>query len=131
MTSVQQPLISEPAQAFLRHPHGSLIDGQVVPAQSGSRFETLNPATGTAIGSVAEAGVVDVDAAVRAACQAFDDGSLWRRMTPRDRGRAIARLAALIDEKSQEFAELESLDNGKPLKFARAVDVSVFTALGG
>jgi acyl-CoA reductase-like NAD-dependent aldehyde dehydrogenase len=116
--------ISDAARAFLSRDHGLLIDGEVRPAADGRTFDTPDPATGERLATVAQAGAEDVDAAVTAARAAFADGSPWRRLTPRDRGRAIARLAELIDEHGQELAELESLDNGKPLKFAKAVDVA-------
>lgn len=123
MTAAGAHRVSSETQAFLDRDHGLLIDGEEVPAHDGARLETVNPATGRALSSAAEGGPVDVDRAVHAAVAAFEDGAPWRRMVPRERGRAIARLAALIDERAELFAELESLDNGKPLKFARAVDI--------
>ena len=98
------------------------IGGQWVPAKSGRTFETINPATEEVIAQVAEGDAADVDAAVRAARDAFDEG-LWPRMDARDRGRLMHRLCDLIEEEIDELAALESLDNGKPLKDARHVDL--------
>ncbi len=104
------------------------IDGALVDARSGKTFETLNPATGEILATVAEGDAVDIDRAVRAARRAFDDGP-WSRMTPSERGRIIWRIGDLITEHIEEFAELEALDNGKPLGVARAADVPLAAEL--
>src|SRR5204863_2166799 len=91
-------------------------------AADGRTFETLDPATGEAIAVVAQAGAEDVDRAVRAARAAFEDGP-WASMAAADRGGLIERLAQLVEEHADELAELESLDNGKPVTYAKAVDV--------
>jgi len=97
------------------------IDGEFVDAMSGKTFSTINPATEEIIAEVAEADAADVDAAVAAARRAFEGE--WSRMRARDRGRLLQRLAELIDEHRDEFARLESMDNGKPITETRAVDV--------
>jgi acyl-CoA reductase-like NAD-dependent aldehyde dehydrogenase len=117
--------VSSQTRAFLGESHGLLIDGEHVPAADGRTFATFDPATARPLAEVADAGTADVDAAVQAAIRAGEPGAEWRRWRPRDRGRAIARLAALVEERADTFAELESLDNGKPLKFARGVDVAM------
>jgi aldehyde dehydrogenase (NAD+) len=99
-----------------------LIDGQWREAVSGKRFETLNPATGEVITSVAEADKADVDLAVKAARKAFEEGP-WSKMTATDRGRILSKLADLIMEHRDELAELETMDNGKPISDARNIDV--------
>ncbi len=99
-----------------------LINGQWADAQSGKKFSTFNPATGEVIAEVAEGDKPDIDLAVRAARNAFDQGP-WRKMTPSDRGKLLWRLADLLESNLEEFAQLESLDNGKPLTIARAADV--------
>jgi aldehyde dehydrogenase (NAD+) len=99
-----------------------LIDGQWREALSGKRFETLNPATGEAITSVAEADKADIDLAVKAARKAFEEGP-WSKMTATDRGRVLSKLADLIMEHRDEIAELETMDNGKPISDARNIDV--------
>ncbi len=98
------------------------IDGQWVDAASGATFETPNPATGEVLATVAEGDAEDIDRAVRAARRAFEDGP-WGRMTPSDRGRVIWRIGDLILDHVEELAQLETLDNGKPLAVAQAADV--------
>ncbi|MGH3625914.1 MAG: aldehyde dehydrogenase family protein, partial [Sciscionella sp.] len=98
------------------------IDGQWVDAASGQTFETPNPATGETLANVAEGDAEDINRAVRAARRAFEDGP-WSRMTPSDRGRLIWKIGDLILEHADELAQLESLDNGKPVGVARAADV--------
>ncbi len=99
-----------------------LIDGQWREAISGKRFETVNPATGEVITTVAEADKADVDLAVKAARKAFEEGP-WSKTTATDRGRILSKLADLIMEHRDELAELETMDNGKPISDARNVDV--------
>ncbi|HBE27136.1 MAG TPA: betaine-aldehyde dehydrogenase, partial [Ktedonobacter sp.] len=107
---------------FLAQPHKLLIDGEWVEAASGNVFPVYNPATGEIIAQVAEGDKEDIDRAVRAARKAFDGGP-WRTMTPSQRGRYIWKVAELLEQHSEEFAQLESLDNGKPITEARAADV--------
>lgn len=99
-----------------------LIDGQWV---DGSKsFETFNPATGEVLTHVVEASAGDVDRAVRAARTAFEDRSgAWRKMSASERGRLIWKLADLIEKSIDELAELETLDNGKPIFESRYVDM--------
>ena len=99
-----------------------LINGQWVEAASGKSFPTYNPATGEILARVAEGDSEDIDRAVRAARAAFETGP-WSKMTPSERGRLIWKLGDLLEQNLEEFAELEMLDNGKPLKIARAADV--------
>ncbi len=103
-------------------PRRMLIDGEWLYANSGETFSTYNPATGEVICEVAAGGSVDVDRAVKAARAAFESGP-WRKMTASERGRILWRLADLLEKNLEEFAVLESLDNGKPLAVARAADV--------
>ncbi len=100
------------------------INGQFVDAQSGKTFTTPNPATGEVLAEVAEAGAADVDLAVQAARRAFESGK-WAKMSARDRGRVLYKVSQLIAERTQEIAELETADNGKPLRDALYVDVPV------
>ena len=103
---------------FLASPRKLIIDGELVDAADGQTFETIDPATGRAIISVARAGVADIDRAVSAARRAFDEGSAWRRFTPRQRERLLWKMGDLLDENANEFAQLESIDNGKPVSSA-------------
>ncbi len=107
---------------FIAKPRKMLIDGKWVDAASGKTFPTYNPATGEVLAQVAEGDRADIDAAVQAARRAFDRGP-WTRMTASERGRLIWKLADLLEEHVEEFATLETLDNGKPLAVARAADV--------
>ncbi len=107
---------------FVTREHRMLIDGRLVPAASGKAFPVYNPATGEVMAQVPEAEAEDVDRAVRAARLAFDAGP-WTRMTPSERGRIIWKLGDLIEQNLEEIAEIESLDNGKPLSVARVADL--------
>ncbi|MGH7140404.1 MAG: aldehyde dehydrogenase family protein, partial [Pirellulales bacterium] len=98
------------------------IGGKWVPAASGKTFDTINPATEEVIAQVAEGDAEDVDAAVAAAREALEDGP-WGKMDARDRGRLMYKLADLMEEELDELAALETLDNGKPIRDARAVDL--------
>lgn len=109
-----QFLSSGPKQLF--------INGEWVSAVNGEYFATLNPATGEELAQVALAGPEDVDRAVRAARSAFESGP-WRQMSGEDRGALLWKLADLIDRHADELAELETLDNGKPLRVSRRGDL--------
>jgi aldehyde dehydrogenase (NAD+) len=99
-----------------------LIDGQW--ADGSKKFDTTNPATGEVLTQIAEASSADVDRAVAAARRAFEDRSgSWRKMSASERGRLIWRLADLLEKNIDEFAELETLDNGKPIFESRYVDM--------
>ncbi len=109
-------------QEFLDKPRKMFIDGKWVEAASGKTFPTYNPATGEVMAQVAEGDREDINRAVKAARKAFDGGP-WPEMTASERGRLIWKLADLIEQHLEEFAQLESLDNGKPLSVARVADV--------
>src|SRR5215471_13041731 len=105
--------VDKTVEEFTATPRELFINGQWAPAASGKTFETPDPATGDTLAHVAEGDAEDIDRAVRAARQAFDEGP-WGRMTPSERGRIIWRIGDLILEHTDEFAQIESLDNGKP-----------------
>jgi aldehyde dehydrogenase (NAD+) len=98
-----------------------LIDGQWVDAASGKTFETPNPATGATLAEVAAADKEDVDRAVAAARRAFE--GKWAKVSARDRGRLLYKLAQLIESRTQELAALETADNGKPIKESTYIDI--------
>src|ERR1039457_7612408 len=100
-----------------------LINNRWVPSESGKTFATVNPSTGEEICQIAEADAADVDKAVNAARRAFEHG-VWRKIPASERGRLLYRLADLIEKNADELAALESLDNGKPVSIAKAVDVA-------
>jgi len=99
-----------------------LIDGKWVEAASGETFTTYDPSTEEPLAEIAAGNKEDIDRAVRAARGAFESGP-WRRMTSSERGRALWKLADLIEAHAEEFAQLETLDNGKPLTVARVADI--------
>src|SRR5258706_8358589 len=113
---------------FIGKPRKMLIDGKWVNAASGKTFPTYNPATGEILAQVAEGDRQDIDAAVKAARKAFDSGP-WSRLTASERGKLVWKLADLLEEHLEEFATLETLDNGKPLTVARAADVPLAAAM--
>lgn len=120
---------STPAPRFFTEgPRRMLIDGDWVDAADGRTFETVDPATGEVLATVARGSAADVDRAVAAARRAFDDGP-WRRLSPSARGRLIHRLGDLVAERTDELAELESLDNGKPMAVAAAADLPLASDL--
>jgi aldehyde dehydrogenase (NAD+) len=110
-----------PTTASIR-PGKLLIDGQW--REGSAKFDTLNPATGEVLTEISGASRSDVDEAVSAARRAFDDrNSPWRRMSSSDRGKIIWRVADLLEKNIDELAELETLDNGKPIFESRHVDM--------
>ena len=121
-TATSAVKLSARVSRFIAQKRKLLIGGEWMDAASGKTFEVMNPATGEVIAHVAEGDKQDVDRAVKAARKAFESGP-WSRMTPSERGRAVWKLGDLILEHLDEFAELEALDNGKPVGVARAADV--------
>ena len=99
------------------------IDGEWVDAASGKTFEVGNPATATTLTEVAEADAADVDRAVASARQAFDSGA-WPGLAPRKRARVLWEMARLLEERKDEVARVETLQNGKPL-FESGIDVDM------
>ena len=120
MTTVVKPV--EEVAAFLSQPRRMLIGGEWVESASGKTFPVVNPATGREMAKVYEGDKEDIDRAVKAARQAFESGA-WRTMTPSQRGRLIWKLGDLIEANLEEFAQLDTLDNGKPITWSRAADV--------
>ena len=100
----------------------AFIDGQFRDAASGETFVTENPATGQPIATIASGGAADIDAAVRAARRAFDDGR-WSRRAPAERKQVLLRFADLLEANLEELALLDSLEGGKPITDSREVDV--------
>ena len=121
-TATREIPLHQQVKSFVGTSRKMLIDGHWTDAASGKTFSTYNPATGDVLAHVAEGDRTDVDRAVAAARKAFDSGP-WRRLTASERGRLIWKLADLLEAHVEEFAQLESLDNGKPISVARAADV--------
>jgi phenylacetaldehyde dehydrogenase len=126
--SHDRPNLLPAVRSFLSSPKQLLIDGEWVDAKDGRTFATIDPATEEVLVQVAQASAVDIDRAVVAARTAFESPSPWSRMTPRDRSHLLWRIGDLIDVHAEEFAQLESLDNGKSLASARG-DVGVAAEL--
>ncbi|QSR27675.1 betaine-aldehyde dehydrogenase [Nocardioides aromaticivorans] len=104
--------------------YGLFIDGEFVDGR-GSSFKTINPATEETLAEIAEASDADVDLAVRAARRAFRG---WSRLSGKERAKYLFRIARIIQERGRELAVLESIDNGKPIKESRDVDVPIVAA---
>jgi phenylacetaldehyde dehydrogenase len=121
-TALSMPALDPSVVRFTSKTHKILIKGKWVESVSGKTFPTYNPATGEVLSEIAEGDREDIDRAVKAARAALEHGP-WPKMTPSERGRAIWKLGDLIEKHLEEFAQLESLDNGKPLTVARAADV--------
>ncbi len=111
---------------FLGREHGLMIGGEEVEARDGERFDVVNPATGDVITSAPSAGPSDIDDAVRAARAAFPG---WRDLPPTRRADLLWRLGTRIAELADELAQLETIDNGKPLGEALAVDIPLCSDL--
>ena len=110
----------------IRPSYGLFIDGEFVQSSGGSTFKTINPSSEEVLAEVTEAGAADVDIAVRAARKAFDGP--WGRLPGAERAKYLFRIARILQERSREFAVLESLDNGKPIKESRDVDIPLAAA---
>ncbi|MED3997362.1 aldehyde dehydrogenase family protein [Peribacillus frigoritolerans] len=109
-------------QEFLKGTKKLLINGELVEAASGKTFETLDPSNGKVLAVVSEAGPEDVDKAVKAARTAFDKGP-WKKMSASERSRLIYKLADLMEEHKEALAQLDTLDNGKPIGETTNADV--------
>ncbi|MBK6888090.1 MAG: aldehyde dehydrogenase family protein [Tetrasphaera sp.] len=119
------PASESRAVVDIRSTYGLFIGGTFV-AGTGGIFTTVNPATEEPLAEIAEASAADVDAAVKAARTAYT--RVWSRMSGSDRGKYLFRIARLLQERAREFAVLETLDNGKPIKETRDVDVPLAAA---
>ena len=106
--------------------YGLFTGGEFVPAADGRQFPTVNPATEEPLARVALAGPADVDRAVTAARAAYE--RVWGRLPGAERAKYLYRIARILQERAREFAVLESLDNGKPIKESRDVDVPLAAA---
>ncbi|MGA8011746.1 MAG: aldehyde dehydrogenase family protein [Candidatus Acidiferrales bacterium] len=121
-TATQAVQLTDKVSRYVAKTRQMLINGKWVDAASGKTFPTYNPATGEVLANVAEGDKEDINRAVAAARAAFDTGP-WSRITPSERGKLIWKLADLIENHAEEFAQLESLDNGKPVTIARIADI--------
>ena len=118
------PAPESKALVTIKSKYGHFINGSFIPGSK--HFPTINPATEEVLSRIALAGKSDVDAAVNAARKAYTQ--TWSKMSGRERGKYLFRIARLMQERSREFAVLETLDNGKPIRESRDVDVPLAAA---
>jgi aldehyde dehydrogenase (NAD+) len=126
MTFEYAPAPESRAIVDIRPSYGLFIDGAFVEPTDGSTFKTLNPATEEVLAEVSEAGPGDVDRAVAAARRAQQE--VWGPMRPSERAKYLFRVARLVQERARELAVLETLDNGKPIRESRDVDLPLVAA---
>src|SRR5579885_925677 len=110
----------------LKPSYGLFINGEFTDSEGGSTFKSISPATEEVLAEVTAASAADVDRAVAAARRAYN--GVWGRMSGADRGKYLFRIARILQERAREFAVLESLDNGKPIRESRDVDVPLAAA---
>lgn len=122
MTSMTQISLTASAIALAGRATGAFIDGRMVGPDSDLRLDVFNPATEEVIARLGEAGDAQVDAAVRSAHTAFEDGR-WSRLRPADRERILLKFADLVEAHGEELAQIESWNQGKSINIARAIDV--------
>jgi len=106
--------------------YGLFIGGEFVSPEKGRHFDTINPANEEKLARVALAGPADVDRAVKAARKAY--AGPWSKMKPRERGKYIYRIARIIQERAREFAAIETMDGGKPIRESRDIDIPLASA---
>ncbi|MCG3206567.1 MAG: NAD/NADP-dependent betaine aldehyde dehydrogenase [Anaerolineae bacterium] len=121
------PLLPATTEFLSKSPLKLFIGGEWLPAASGKTFTSINPSDGSPLVELASAGVEDVDRAVAAARKAFEGP--WGKLTPSARGAMLRKLGDLLAAHADELAELESLDNGKPIRHTRAIDAPVAAQL--
>ena len=110
----------------LKPSYGLFIDGEFVDTIDGRAFKTVSPASEEVLAEITEAGPADVDRAVAAARKAYD--KVWSKLPARERGKYLFRIARILQERARELAVLESLDNGKPIRESRDVDIPLVAA---
>jgi acyl-CoA reductase-like NAD-dependent aldehyde dehydrogenase len=110
----------------IKSEYGLFINGKFVAPKSGKRFASINPATEEVLAKVAYADLADVNLAVTAARNAFT--KVWSKMPAAERGKYLFRIARILQERAREFAVLESLDNGKPIRESRDTDIPLAAA---
>ena len=120
--AITKPKLGKDSKAFLAKKHHMLIDGKWVEAKSGKTFEVEDPATQEIIAHVPAGDKADIDLAVKAARKALETGP-WSRISPAERSKLVWNLGDLLEKHADEFAEIEALDNGKPVTNARRDDV--------
>lgn len=120
------PALESTAIVTIKDRYHLFINGKFVAPKFGEYFSTINPATGKPLSKIAEANSVDVDLAVVAARTAFS--KVWSKMPAAERGKYLFRIARILQERAREFAVLETLDNGKPIRESRDTDIPLAAA---
>lgn len=110
----------------LKDQYDLFINGKFVKPKSKTYFDTINPANGKQIASIAEANNTDIDIAVKAARNGYN--KYWSKLSAKDRSKYIFRIARLIQERAREFAVIESIDGGKPIREAKGIDIPLAAA---
>ena len=116
----------ETARVSIQPRYHLFIDGKFVPPAEGEYFETINPASEKKLAEVALASAPDVDRAVKAARRAHE--KVWSKLSAKERGKYVFRIARLLQERAREFAIIESMDGGKPIRESRDVDIPLAAA---
>src|ERR1700728_5271871 len=124
-TATQTIPLNENVNSYVAKSRPMRNKGQRVWVIFGKTFPTYNPSSGEVLANIAEGDQEDINRAVAAARAAFQKGSPWKKMTPSERGRLMWKLADLLEKRGEEFAQLESLDQGKPVTIARVADIPV------
>src|SRR5579863_4146033 len=114
------------AIASIKESYGLFINGEFTPGVDGRAFKTISPATEEVLAEVTEAGPADVDRAVTAARKTYEH--TWSQLPGRERAKYLFRIARIVQERARELAVLESLDNGKPIRESRDVDIPLVAA---
>lgn len=120
------PALESTAIVQIKDRYGLFINGKFVAPKSGKYFPTINPANEKKLSEIALANSTDVDLAVKAAREAYV--KVWSKMAPAERGKYLYRIARILQERSREFAVLETLDNGKPIRESRDTDIPLAAA---
>jgi aldehyde dehydrogenase (NAD+) len=126
MTFEYAPAPESTAVVKLKPEYGLFINGKFVPAKDGKSFATINPSNEQHLAKVAYASEADVNKAVAAANEAYK--KIWSKMPASERGKYLFRIARILQERAREFAVLESMDNGKPIRETRDVDIPLAAA---
>ncbi|KRO30922.1 MAG: betaine-aldehyde dehydrogenase [Actinobacteria bacterium BACL2 MAG-120802-bin41] len=120
------PALESKAIANISKDYGLFINGKFIASHNKKRFETINPANEEVLAKISLADEVDIDKAVKAARAAYV--KVWSKMSGKERAKYLFRIARLLQERSREFAVVESLDNGKPIRETRDIDIPLSAA---
>ncbi|MFM1796554.1 MAG: hypothetical protein RL733_335 [Actinomycetota bacterium] len=126
MTFEYAPAPESTAIVNIKPEYDLFIDGKFVASKSGKKFETINPANEKVLSKVTQASTTDVDRAVKAATEAYR--KTWSKLSGAQRGKYLFRIARILQERAREFAVLESMDNGKPIRETRDTDIPLAAA---